>query len=262
MKYSVLIVEDEFPAQSLLKRFVSSRSELELIEVVETNIALKETLSNNEFDLMLLDIHLHNKSSIDVIEEIDNLPYIIFTTADIHFAHKAFAIGAIDYLLKPFEQERFNQAINKFLTIRKNCTPFDMYRAIKEVDDDSKYKKSHLSEEKINEILNKLIEYIQSTKAYVNPKISLQSISKDIDESTNHISQVINQKLEKNFYEFIYQFRIDRVKKMMNDPAYDDLSILELCYEVGFNSKSVFNIVFKEFEKMTPSQYRLKMKSK
>jgi YesN/AraC family two-component response regulator len=137
-----------------------------------------------------------------------------------------------------------------------------MYRAIKEVDDDSKYKKSHLSEEKINEILKKLMEYIQSTKAYVNPKISLQSIAKDIDESTNHISQVINQKLEKNFYEFIYQFRIDRVKKMMNDPAYDDLSILEICYEVGFNSKSVFNIVFKEFEKMTPSQYRLKMKNK
>jgi len=260
IKYSVLIVEDVYPAQELLKNFVSSRPELELKKIVATTKDLQEALNNDEFDLMLLDIHLKNKSSIEIIEEIENLPYIIFTTADIKFAHKALEIGAIDYLLKPFQKERFDEAIHKFLTIRENYTPFDMYRAIKKIEGDTKYKNSKLSEEKIDEYAKKIIEYVESTKAFKNPKISIQLITKDIGISPHNFSQVINQKLGKNFYEFINQYRIDEVKKLLNDPANQNKNLLDISCEAGFGSKSVFNSIFKEFEKISPSQYRKKIK--
>ena len=101
-----------------------------------------------------------------------------------------------------------------------------------------------------------LVKYVESTKIYTNPKISLKTISKDLGLSTNHVSQVINQKLGKKFYDFIYEYRIKEAKKLLHDPRNAKKSILEICYSSGFNSKSVFNTVFKEFEDMTPSQYR------
>ena len=58
-----------------------------------------------------------------------------------------------------------------------------------------------------------------------------------------------------NFYEFINQYRIDEVKRLMDDPANKHLKLISLAYDAGFNSKASFNRIFKQMTEMTPSQY-------
>ncbi|NPD45591.1 AraC family transcriptional regulator [Lentimicrobium sp. S6] len=69
------------------------------------------------------------------------------------------------------------------------------------------------------------------------------------------MSNIINQKHQKNFYEFVNQFRVEEVKKMMIDPQNKHLKLISLAYDAGFNSKASFNRIFKQTTSMTPSQF-------
>ena len=71
-----------------------------------------------------------------------------------------------------------------------------------------------------------------------------------------YLSQIINDSLQKNFFDFINFYRIEESKNYLSDSKYKKLNILEVLYEVGFNSKSTFNKVFKEHTGLTPTEYR------
>ncbi len=118
---SVFIAEDEQPARELLIEYLLGRSELKLEGMAQTGQEALEKLSQKDYDLLFLDINLPVFSGIEVLEKLDRYPYLIFTTAYDKYAIKAFEIGVIDYLLKPFSRERFNQAVDKaILAIREN----------------------------------------------------------------------------------------------------------------------------------------------
>ena len=118
--YSVLIAEDELPARELLVDYLLTRSELKLSGIAKDGEEALEKISSEKYDLVLLDIHLPVLSGIEVLERLKKFPYVIFTTAYDKYAIKAFEIGAIDYLLKPFTLERFQQSIDKFINNKKN----------------------------------------------------------------------------------------------------------------------------------------------
>jgi AraC-like DNA-binding protein len=71
---------------------------------------------------------------------------------------------------------------------------------------------------------------------------------------------VINEQLKKNFHELINKYRVKEARKMLTSPDTANQSVLEIGYEVGFNSKSAFNRAFKHFTQLTPSQFRKKYK--
>jgi AraC-like DNA-binding protein len=73
--------------------------------------------------------------------------------------------------------------------------------------------------------------------------------------SVNHLSQVINQKSGKNFFKFINEYRVEAAKKMLGNNAHQKFTILAIAYDCGFNSKSSFNTIFKEFTGYTPSEF-------
>lgn len=77
-----------------------------------------------------------------------------------------------------------------------------------------------------------------------------------IDISTNHLSQIINQNLDMNFYDFVNSYRIKEAKERIIDTKFDNLSFLGIGLEVGFNSKTSFNKYFKKFTGTTPSLYK------
>jgi len=102
---------------------------------------------------------------------------------------------------------------------------------------------------------DKLLAYIEQEKPYLNPELSLPGLASSIDISRNQLSNVINQIHQKNFYEFVNQYRIDEVKKLMIDPSNKHLKLMSLAYDAGFNSKATFNRIFKQMTNLTPSQY-------
>jgi AraC-like DNA-binding protein len=85
--------------------------------------------------------------------------------------------------------------------------------------------------------------------------LSLRSLSDHTNISTNYISQVINQKTDSHFFDYINRFRIDAAKEQlaMKD---EKTTVLDIAYNVGFNSKSTFNTAFKRHTDLTPTEYR------
>lgn len=117
--YTVCIAEDEAPARELLIDYCCARDELKLAAVAKTGDEALSRLVSEQFDLAIMDIHLPRCSGIQVLERLKAIPHVIFTTAHERYAVRAFEIGAVDYLLKPFSMERFNLAVDKFLAGRR-----------------------------------------------------------------------------------------------------------------------------------------------
>ena len=143
-------------------------------------------------------------------------------------------------------------AVLMFLGFKK----YYLYRKAKR-----KYKDSALESETVERCMKKLLYVMDIEKLYQDDKLSLQTLAKKISISAHILSQVINEQLNKNFSDFVNSYRIEDAKKMLQE-ADEDTSILYICYEVGFNSKSAFYRAFKKFAKMTPSQYQKMLKDK
>jgi len=121
---------------------------------------------------------------------------------------------------------------------------------------DKGYNKSGLSEEKINEIASSLVMIMQNAKPYLKSNLSLSDLAQLNGVSAHNLSEVINTKLNKSFYDFINYYRVEEVKKMLNNAKYENYSILSIGFEAGFNSKTSFNTIFKKFTGTTPSEYK------
>jgi AraC-like DNA-binding protein len=124
-----------------------------------------------------------------------------------------------------------------------------------------KYQKSSLSEEDKVLILAKIRTEMEKNLYFTNNLASLAGLSKQISESSHHVSQVINEKLNRNFFDLLASYRIEFAKKLINDDKEVKLTIEELAEQVGYNSKSSFNIAFKKNTSKTPSEYRKSLTS-
>jgi AraC-like DNA-binding protein len=120
-----------------------------------------------------------------------------------------------------------------------------------------KYERSALSPEQAETILQRLQTFMESSKPYVIPTLTLPVLSKQMNVSPHHLSQIINEKLNKNFFEFINHFRVKEAKRLLKDPENQHLTLAAIGFEAGFNSVSSFNSIFKKVTSFTPSQYRL-----
>lgn len=119
-----------------------------------------------------------------------------------------------------------------------------------------KYSGSTLKEDEATEYTEQLTEYMRLKKPYLNPELTLTHLASEIDISTHHLSQIINEQFKLNFFEYINQFRVEEVKSRINDPKFEHYSLLGIALDSGFNSKSSFNRIFKRFTNQTPSQFK------
>jgi AraC-like DNA-binding protein len=97
---------------------------------------------------------------------------------------------------------------------------------------------------------------METKKIYAKNDLTLNEFAEHLAIPAHHLSQIINDRLQQNFYDFINNYRVEEAKKRLLDPAYQHLTILAIAYEVGFSSKSVFNTAFKKHANMTPSQFK------
>jgi AraC-like DNA-binding protein len=124
----------------------------------------------------------------------------------------------------------------------------------------SKYKKSALNEASAQALLDRLEQYILAEKSYEINQLSLRDLSEALEVPPYQISQVLNTKLGKNFFDYINAYRIAEVKRRMADPSHNRFSILGIALDSGFNSKASFNRTFKDQTGTTPSAYKKSLK--
>jgi two-component system, LytTR family, response regulator len=122
MNKKVIICDDEDDATLLIQQYIADYPQLQVIKECNNGPEAVAAIDSLEPDLIFLDIQMPGLSGFQVLQKIVHVPQIIFSTAFDKYALKAFDNNAVDYLLKPYTKERFNQAVNKVLvnTVKNN----------------------------------------------------------------------------------------------------------------------------------------------
>lgn len=123
-----------------------------------------------------------------------------------------------------------------------------------------KYKTSALTAERAVELEKKIRELMEAKKIYLDGNLTLKKLSEELMVHPNYLSQIINETFRQSFNDFINRYRIEAARGKLQDPKESHKTILEIAYDTGFYSKSVFNTAFKKFTGMTPSQFRKQQK--
>lgn len=157
-KLKTIIIDDEKLARDIVKRYAAKIDMLEIIEECGNGFDGIKAINSQKPDLIFLDIQMPKLNGFEMLELLEEKPKIIFTTAFDQYALKAFDVNAIDYLLKPFSEERFAEAVNKVLKEQTNLSEEKVEKL-----------KSHLEEE---------TEYLDRVIVKQNQKINIIPIDK------------------------------------------------------------------------------------
>src|SRR6202012_5448721 len=99
-----------------------------------------------------------------------------------------------------------------------------------------------------------------ANRLYEDAELTLATLAAKLNMHPQDLSRIINMGLDKNFSDFINEFRVREIARKMEDPASDRVTLLGIAYESGFNSKTTFNRVFKEMTGKTPVEYKNSLK--
>lgn len=146
----------------------------------------------------------------------------------------------------------FRYTINGFMSIGADKEDPEMEPKEGEV---KRYQKSMLSETLLNRYEQNLYALMIQRMVFLDPELSLQTLAKELKIPKHHLTQLLSLRLGENFYHYVNRFRIDYACKLINQSVVD-LTLEELAYKSGFNSKTSFNRYFKKQLGCTPSEYR------
>lgn len=137
-----------------------------------------------------------------------------------------------------------------------------VYRGLKQpeiflrIEERPKYEKSTLTERDNKHYLTKLKSCMEKEKLYLNPCLTIHELAKSLSIPSRHLSQVINEQLNQSFFDFINKYRVEEFKRYILNPSNDHMTILQIIFEVGFNSKTAFNRAFKKHTGMAPIEFK------
>ena len=200
MRHKCIIVDDEPPAIKVIKKYVDSVSQLELIGTCNNAFQTMELLSNEKVDLVFLDIHMPKLMGTEMLRTLQHPPKVIFTTAHKDFAIEAFELDAIDYLLNPISFERFLKAVNKF------CHVANVENAITQNNSGFLYFRS---DRKMVKVLLDEITFIESFKDYIIiHRLNNEDIK--VKQTLGSVEKMLPQKM----FERIHRSYIVSIKKV------------------------------------------------
>lgn len=133
--------------------------------------------------------------------------------------------------------------------LRLNTKNLELVNASIEIINNNQTEKQH-------ELFNKINTYILEQKKYLDPYMSLESLSEELNMSSGHLSSLINKYSNMHFSDYINDYRVKQVKKIIIDETYAHYTIVAIGLESGFNSKSTFYAAFKKFTNLSPIQFK------
>lgn len=196
MSTTCIIVDDEKLARELLHEYLESFPQIEIIGDCERGKDAVAKIDALKPDLIFLDVQMPGMNGFEVLEEITHDPYVIFITAYDQYAIKAFEKNAVDYLLKPLDEERFNEAIQRALS-RKNLEKNNLEELLRGIQSESRSTyDSHLFVQKSEKLFNLPVEeiiYLEASGDYTiittkeDQFVSSSGIGKLVDILNPHI---------------------------------------------------------------------------
>ncbi len=126
----------------------------------------------------------------------------------------------------------------------------------RDLPSEDKYANSTLTAEMTRQYKAKLLSYMEKQQPYLQKSLTLKMLAKELEIPTNHLSQLLNEQLKQNFFDFINHYRIVAARKKLVDISSAHYTIESIAQDVGFRSRSTFYDVFRKQVGMTPSEYR------
>jgi len=153
-------------------------------------------------------------------------------------------------------QPQIFQAIHQATEISDTSTQLLISSESETLSSPEKYKNSPLTDDVSLAIVDEIQTFMTAQKPYLDSQLSLPQLAESLNVSTHYLSQIINEQLQQNFFDFINSYRIEEAKRRLTSPTDKNHSILTIAMDAGFNSKSSFYNAFKKSMDMTPTQYR------
>lgn len=119
-----------------------------------------------------------------------------------------------------------------------------------------KYESSGLKNEEAVILKKNLLELMERDRPFLKGDLSISELAAKLKVSRHALTQVLNNNIEKNFYNFINEYRVEEAKKYLIDSKYSHYSIVAIAFESGFNSKTTFNTFFKNYCGTTPTEFK------
>lgn len=112
------------------------------------------------------------------------------------------------------------------------------------------------SHDEKEDLKSKITAYMETKKPFLEPQLTLEQLAQKLSMKPRILSQIVNECLHQNFFEFVNRYRIEEAKRILSDPRDKKITVLEVLYQVGFSSKSSFNTLFKKYTGVTPRQFK------
>jgi AraC-like DNA-binding protein len=151
------------------------------------------------------------------------------------------------FVLKALNHPELFRGIDSKLQLARDILP-KQNDNIAEINDDKN--------EVITTQILTLKQYMVEKEPFLAPSLTIQELSNQIDIPVRDLSVLINHYMDQHFFDFVNEYRIQKAMSILKNPLKSDLTVLEILYEVGFNSKSSFNTSFKKYTNLTPTAYR------
>jgi two-component system response regulator YesN len=241
---AILIADDEFSTRKgILKTLQVWSNDQYHFQTAENGIEALEYAQKYSYDLLITDIRMPGLNGIQLIEELQKqgieLTSLLLTGyADFEYARSALKLGAVNYLLKPVEQQSLIEAVEDALAIskeRKKLIPASIHE-INPVK---------------NESIKKALEYIESELS--KPTLSMKELAGHIHLNPSYASVLFKEETKETFSDYVTRQRLIKAKQLLIET---DLKIYAISENTGFSTSKYFVKVFREQEGMTPREYR------
>jgi len=150
------------------------------------------------------------------------------------------------FIMKALKHPELFRGINSKLRLTKDILP--------EVEEKSE--SANEQNDLISRQITELKRYMTEKEPFLDPSLTIQELSNQINIQVRDLSILINHHIDQHFFDFVNEYRIQKAMNILKDQSKSQLTVLEILYEVGFNSKSSFNTSFKKYTSLTPTAYR------
>ncbi|MFD1735452.1 response regulator [Bacillus salitolerans] len=255
MQKTILIVDDEPVTRQGLKKTLESwaLSKYKIVSTDHANSAL-EVLNNEKVHLIITDICMPGTTGLEMLKllkEKHQFPVVIIISAhsDFNYAKEAIEIGVVNYLLKPIDKQKLIIEVEKALEIEQKRERVDMIERV--VDDQLVNIKM---EDQIDSQVKRAIKFVEDNMSN-HEKLCLTEVAKQVHLNASYFSVLFKEHTNMTFSEYVTRCRIQKAKNLLLTSC---LSISEIAELVGYRTPKYFNKIFKEYEGLTPSQYKKK----
>ena len=150
------------------------------------------------------------------------------------------------FIMKALNHPELFRGVNSKLQLTKDILP-----AVEE-----KTESKDVQDDAISSQISTLKQYMAEKEPFLDPSLTIQELANQIDIPVRDLSVLINHHINQHFFDFVNEYRIQKAMHILKDQSKSQLTVLEILYEVGFNSKSSFNTSFKKHANLTPTAYR------